>query len=57
MMIENIIVKLGVGLSVGSVPPNGGHNCVRNIYFRNANFTRPLKGIYVKTNPGDSGSG
>lgn len=36
MLIENITVRLGVGLSIGSVPPNSEINCVRNITFRNA---------------------
>lgn len=44
-------------MSVGSVPPNPGCNCIRNITFRNVEFIRPLKAIYVKTNPGDSGTG
>ena len=44
-------------MSIGSVPPNMGCNCVRNITFRNVYMNRPFKGIYVKTNPGDKGSG
>lgn len=44
-------------MSIGSVPPNEGCNCIRNITFRNVHITKPLKAIYVKTNPGDSGSG
>jgi hypothetical protein len=46
-----------VGLSVGSVSPNVAHSCVRNILFRNAEFSYPFKGIYLKTNPGSAGSG
>ena len=38
MLIENITIRLGVGLSIGSVPPNAQHNCIRNITFRNAYF-------------------
>ncbi len=38
MLIENITVRLGVGLSIGSVPPNTQHNCIRNVTFRNAYF-------------------
>ena len=34
-----------------------GHNCIRNISFRNANLSYPFKGIYIKTNPGDKGDG
>ncbi len=35
MLIENAIVKLGVGMSIGSVPPNANGNCIKNITFRN----------------------
>lgn len=57
MLVENATVIMGVGMSVGSVPPHTGCNCIRNITFRNVYMTRPLKGIYVKTNPGDTGTG
>ena len=36
---------------VGSVPPHEGHNCVRNITFRNVTMPGTTKGIYVKSNP------
>jgi hypothetical protein len=55
--VENCTVILGVGMTVGSVPPEKTVNCVRNATFRNVRMIRPLKGIYVKTNPGDEGSG
>lgn len=57
MLIENITVRLGVGLSIGSVPPNAQHNCIQNITFRHSHMQRPFKGIYIKTNPGNTGSG
>lgn len=57
MLVENATVVLGVGMSVGSVPPNNGRNCIRNIIFKNVQMSRPIKGIYVKTNPGDAGTG
>lgn len=57
MLVENLTIRLGVGLSIGSLPPNERVNCIRNITFRNANFEKPLKGIYMKTNPGDKGRG
>ena len=44
-------------MTVGSVPPERDCNCVKNITFRNVRMVRPLKGIYVKTNPGDEGTG
>lgn len=56
-LIENCTVVLGVGMTVGSVPPERDCNCVKNITFRNVRMIRPLKGIYVKTNPGDQGTG
>ena len=57
MVIENSVVTFGVGMTIGSVPPHPGVNCVRNITFRSINFTAPIKGVYVKTNPGSSGTG
>lgn len=57
MLIENARVVLGVGMTIGSVPPDKGCNCIRNITFRNVHVTKALKGIYVKTNPGDEGTG
>ena len=44
-------------MTIGSVPPDRGCNCVRNITFRNVHVMKALKGIYVKTNPGDEGTG
>ena len=44
-------------MSIGSISPNVDHNCIRNITFRNVYMSRPLKGIYIKTNPGNEGSG
>lgn len=44
-------------MTIGSVPPDIGCNCVRNITFRNVHVTKALKGIYVKSNPGDQGTG
>ena len=56
-MVENMKIHLGVGMSIGSVPPSLAHNCVNNITFRNIDFNYPLKAIYVKTNPGEEGTG
>lgn len=44
-------------MTIGSVPPDRGCNCIRNITFRNVHITKALKGIYVKSNPGDEGTG
>eukprot|EP00475_Leptophrys_vorax_P002192 TRINITY_DN11249_c0_g1_i1.p1 TRINITY_DN11249_c0_g1~~TRINITY_DN11249_c0_g1_i1.p1 ORF type:complete len:439 (+),score=108.58 TRINITY_DN11249_c0_g1_i1:67-1383(+) len=57
ILVENIRVKYGVGMSIGSVPPHDQVNCIRNVTFRNVDFESPFKAIYIKTNPGDSGSG
>ena len=53
MLIENMHVQIGVGMSIGSVPPNTGLNCIRNITFKNIDFIAPVKGVYVKTNSGN----
>ena len=54
--VEDVDVKYGVGMSIGSVPPNANHACIRNVTFKNIRFEDPIKGVYVKTNPG-TGSG
>ncbi len=53
--VYNTTVHQGVGLTIGSVPPNSNTNCVRNITFELANMYTPIKGIYVKSNPGNNG--
>jgi len=55
--ITNSFVNYGVGMSIGSVPPNPAVNCVRNVTFDNIHFSHPLKAIYIKPNPGTSGTG
>ena len=57
MTIRNVHVNFGVGMTIGSVPPNNNVNCVRNITFENITFEHPLKSVYIKSNPGESGSG
>jgi len=57
MIIRNSVVVFSVGMAIGSVPPNNNVNCVRNITFENITMHSPIKAIYVKTNPGESGSG
>jgi hypothetical protein len=51
---EDSVVQLGVGLSIGSVPPRADVNCVRNVTYRNITMTSPIKGLYVKPNPGNA---
>lgn len=57
MTIRNSFVAYGVGMTIGSVPPNGGVNCVKDILFENITFEHPIKALYIKSNPGDSGTG
>ena len=47
---------MGIGMTIGTVPPNKHQACVRNVTFRNIVQHNPIKAIYVKTNPG-TGSG
>eukprot|EP01059_Diplonema_ambulator_P035648 TRINITY_DN8493_c0_g1_i1.p1 TRINITY_DN8493_c0_g1~~TRINITY_DN8493_c0_g1_i1.p1 ORF type:complete len:453 (+),score=154.26 TRINITY_DN8493_c0_g1_i1:39-1361(+) len=42
---------VGVGATIGSVPPHELVNCVRNITFRDIKMPGTAKGIYVKSNP------
>eukprot|EP00959_Pyramimonas_sp_CCMP1952_P005364 113185-Pyramimonas_sp.AAC.1 len=57
ILVERVRVNLGLGMSIGSVPPRLNGNCVRNVTFRHVEFHSPIKAIYIKTNPGDVGSG
>ena len=55
--VDGAKVIFGVGMSIGSVPPNSDINCIRDVWIRNVEFTNPLKAIYVKTNSGKDGFG
>jgi len=57
MLIRNCTVVWSVGMTIGSVPPNKLHACIRNITFEDIQFKHPLKALYIKTNPGDEGDG
>ena len=52
MLIENATVKFGIGMAIGSLSPSAGRDCIRNITARNWRMIRPIKSIYVKSNPG-----
>ena len=56
ILVENLITYMGIGMTIGTVPPNKHQACVRNVTFRNIVQHNPIKAIYVKTNPG-TGSG
>ena len=55
--VDNARVNFGVGMSIGSIPPNSDINCIRDVWIRNVQFKNPIKAIYVKTNSGKDGFG
>eukprot|EP00347_Sterkiella_histriomuscorum_P020779 403336490 len=57
ILAENLTTWMGVGMTIGSVPPNTQHHCIRNVTFRNINFWFPIKAVYIKSNPGHNGDG
>jgi polygalacturonase len=48
ILVENVKVYFGAGLSIGSVS-SSKQNCIRNVVFQNIHAKKPLKFIYVKT--------
>jgi polygalacturonase len=52
VLIENVKVKYGVGISMGSVSANQYHNCINNVTVKNVEFEDPMKAVYIKTNSG-----
>jgi polygalacturonase len=56
IIVRDIEVTYGVGMSIGSVSPNDEYNCVRNVTFERVIFYHPFKAIYIKTNPGSTES-
>lgn len=55
--VRDCVVTFGVGMSIGSVPPHEDVSCIRNVTFDNIVFHNPIKALYIKSNPGDTGSG
>jgi len=53
-LIEDIRITYGVGVSMGSVPPDPGNNCISGVLARRLHFESPLKAIYIKPNPAKS---
>lgn len=47
VLVENVNAS-GLGLTVGAIHPTRGHNCIRNVTFRNAWMHNTFKGIYIK---------
>lgn len=56
VLVEDLTVYKGAGLSIGSVHPATTRNCVRNVVFRNIVMYSPLKGVYVKPDLGTEGT-
>jgi len=56
IMIRDLNVWYSVGLTIGSVSANDDYKCVRNVTFQDCKMYHPYKGIYVKTNPGNTTS-
>lgn len=54
---EYLTTWQGVGMTIGTVPPNPLTYCVRNVTFRHVHFWYPFKAVYIKTNPGTNGYG
>jgi polygalacturonase len=50
--VEDCTVTYGVGMTIGTVPPNPKYACIKDVYFRNITMYTPIKAIYIKTNPG-----
>ena len=44
-------------MSIGSISPDTHISCIQNVHFKKVNFNKPMKAIYIKTNPGDDGYG
>jgi polygalacturonase len=57
ILVEQMRIFLGVGLSVGSMNPKTPTNCIKGVIFRHASFQYPFKAIYIKSNSGDDGDG
>lgn len=57
ILAYNNSITYSTGLTIGSVPPNEHVNCVRDVVFRDSVMYRPLKALYIKSNPGTSGTG
>ena len=51
ILIENINILYGAGLSIGSVPSSSKY-CVKDVIFQNIDVVNPLKLIYIKTEDG-----
>jgi polygalacturonase len=55
--VRNINVTYSVGMSIGSISPSMDIECISDVIFENVNMLYPFKAVYVKTNPGNDGTG
>lgn len=56
IIVRDVEVHFGVGMTIGSVPPRDSYACIRDVHFSNVTFHHPYKSIYIKTNPGTTTS-
>lgn len=49
-------VEYGLGMTIGSISPDYETPCIENVIFRNVEFSRPFKAVYVKTGTRQYGS-
>ncbi len=54
---HNLTTWMGVGMTIGSVPPNKNFACIRNVTFKDIMLYTPIKSVYIKSNPGNYGYG
>jgi hypothetical protein len=43
VLVEDADITMGVGATIGSVPPNSQVNCIRDVTFRRITFHTPIK--------------
>jgi len=51
IMVRDLEVFFGVGMTIGTVTARSTFDCVKNVTFQNVTFYHPLKAIYIKQNP------
>eukprot|EP00621_Florenciella_sp_RCC1693_P002210 CAMPEP_0182537230 /NCGR_PEP_ID=MMETSP1323-20130603/21562_1 /TAXON_ID=236787 /ORGANISM="Florenciella parvula, Strain RCC1693" /LENGTH=364 /DNA_ID=CAMNT_0024747579 /DNA_START=12 /DNA_END=1106 /DNA_ORIENTATION=- len=56
VLVEDIKVDYGLGMTIGSISPDYETPCIENVVFRNVEFSRPFKAVYVKTGTRQYGS-
>jgi polygalacturonase len=54
VVVEDLRVRYGVGVAIGSITPSPAHECIRNVTVQRVHFERPLKAVHIKFNIGPS---